>query len=57
MQVVKTLEKDVSVAMNEKSELILMDRSSGTYQMFDAQVGQEVFNLYASKLYTAQKSK
>jgi hypothetical protein len=57
MQAVKTLEKDVSVAMNEKSELIFMDRTSGTYQMFDAQVGQEVFNLYASKIYNAQKSK
>jgi len=54
MQDAKT-SKETSVAINERGELMVIDRGSGTYQMFDNQVGQTIFNLYASKIYLERK--
>jgi len=41
--------KEISVAINEKGELMMMDRSNGSYQFYDDSVGVCIFNLYASK--------
>lgn len=41
-----------SVAINERNELLIIDRSSGSYTVFQDSVGLMIFNLYASKKYS-----
>ena len=54
----KTRDQDVtSVAINERGEVMIVDRKTGTYEVFSDSVGLMVFNLYASKIYyTSTKS-
>lgn len=40
-----------SVAINERNELLIIDRTSGTYTVYQDSVGLMIFNLYASKKY------
>ena len=40
-----------SVAINERSELLIIDRTSGTYTVYQDSVGLMIFNLYASRKY------
>lgn len=40
-----------SVAINERNELLMIDRTSGTYTVYQDSVGLMIFNLYASKKY------
>ena len=40
-----------SVAINERNELLIIDRISGTYTVYQDSVGLMIFNLYASKKY------
>jgi hypothetical protein len=40
-----------SVAINERGEMLIIDRSSGKYELYNDSIGEMVFNLYANKLY------
>jgi hypothetical protein len=40
-----------SVAINERNELLVIDRANGTYTVYQDSVGLMIFNLYASKKY------
>ena len=40
-----------SVAINERNELLVIDRVSGTYTVYQDSVGLMIFNLYAAKKY------
>ena len=40
-----------SVAINERNELLVIDRADGTYTVYQDSVGLMIFNLYASKKY------
>jgi hypothetical protein len=40
-----------SVAINERNELLIIDRATGTYTVYQDSVGLMIFNLYASKKY------
>ena len=51
---VYTLEK-TSVAINERGELMLINRESGKYTLYGNEVGRTVFELYAAKIYYQQK--
>lgn len=42
---------ETSVAINERNELLIIDRASGTYAVYQDSVGLMIFNLYASKKY------
>jgi hypothetical protein len=42
---------ETSVAINERGEIMLVDRKTGTYQMYSDTVGKMIFDLYASKIY------
>lgn len=41
----------LSVAVNERNELIIFDRSTGTYQVYADTIGTSIFKLYATGLY------
>lgn len=40
----------VSVAINESGELMLIDRKSGEYEIYQDSIGEAIFNLYANKI-------
>jgi hypothetical protein len=46
----KTL-KTISIALNDRSELMIIDRANGVYTIYQDSVGLEIFNLYASQKY------
>jgi|LakMenEpi03Aug12_release.lakeMendotaPanAssembly.Ray.scaffolds.fasta_scaffold1106400_2 hypothetical protein len=45
-----------SVAINDRGELMIIDRHSGKYMLFSDSVGQAIFNQYASKIYLKKQS-
>ena len=45
-----------SVAINDRGELMIIDRGTGKYMLFDDQVGQSIFNQYASRIYLQKQS-
>jgi len=50
---VKTL-KNTSIAINERDELLVVNRADGTYEIYQDSVGRAIFNLYAGKIYSSQ---
>lgn len=48
---------ETSVAINERSELLIIDRTTGAYKIYDDSVGTAIFNMYAGKMYMRQASK
>jgi hypothetical protein len=42
---------ETSVAINERNEIIILDRSNGEYVIYSDSVGLMIFNHYASKMY------
>ncbi len=42
---------EISVAINERNELMLIDRRNGKYEIYQDSTGMQIFNLYANKLY------
>lgn len=42
---------NTSVAVNEKAELLIIDRKSGVYTIYSDSIGQVIFNIYAQKAY------
>jgi hypothetical protein len=38
---------EVSVAVNEKSEMLIINRKDGSYEVYSDSVGQIIFKLYA----------
>jgi hypothetical protein len=50
---VKTIEA-TSVAINERGELLIIDRKSGKYSLYDDAVGSAIFGMYANKMYMKQ---
>lgn len=55
MQEPKT-SNDIKVYMNQ-NELMLMDIKTGSYQLYDKEVTNLIFNLRANQFYNAQSSK
>lgn len=43
--------RTTSVAINERDELMIIDRKSGRYTIYQDSVGIVVFKLYANKIY------
>jgi hypothetical protein len=39
----------ISVAINQKGELMIVDRAHGTYQVFSDTVGKAIYELYQKK--------
>jgi len=52
--------KTTSIAINEKNQLIIIDKNNGTYKIYEDSIGQVIFNIYANKLFikeTTEKKK
>lgn len=47
--------KDISIAINERNELMLIDRVSGEYKTYQDSVGRGIFDMY-SKIVFLEKS-
>jgi len=50
-----TSAKNVSVAISQNSELIILDRKTGNISMFQDTVGINIFKLYANQIAGASK--
>ena len=48
---VKKTTKDVSVAINENNEVLIIDRATGRFETYSDSVGTNIFKLYAPKMY------
>lgn len=48
-KVTKTV-KEISVAINERNELMIIDRTTGGYEIYQDSIGQSIFNLYANRI-------
>jgi hypothetical protein len=46
---------EISIAINERNELLIFDRKKDDYQVYADSVGQAIFNIYASRLYNQIK--
>lgn len=46
----KTL-NNTSVAVNEKEDLLIIDRKTGAYTIYSDSIGRVIFNIYAQKAY------
>jgi hypothetical protein len=44
--------KNVSVAINERNELMIIDRSNGSYEIYQDSIGKCIFNLYANIIHS-----
>lgn len=44
-------QQETSVAINERNEIIILDRTNGDYVIYSDSVGLMIFNHYASKMY------
>ena len=47
---------ETSVAVNEKNQIILMNKNNGTYKIYEDSIGVVIFNMYANKLFIKEKS-
>jgi hypothetical protein len=47
---------ETSVAINERDELMVIDRKTGTYEIYQDSVGKMIFSLYAGKFYSEKTS-
>lgn len=42
---------DISIAVDEDNKLLIIDKNTGTYQIYSDSVGNEVFKIYSNRLY------
>lgn len=54
-KLVITESKNVSVAISQNSELIILDRTTGNVVMFQDEVGINIFKLYANQIAGSSK--
>jgi len=40
----------ISVAINERNELMIIDRTNGSYEIYQDSIGRCIFNLYANSI-------
>lgn len=42
--------EEISIAVNESSELIMIERATGKYIVYSDKIGQTIFNMYVSRI-------
>lgn len=47
---------EVSVAVNERGEMMIIDRTTGEYNLYQDSVGIFIFNLYANRMQSQYKN-
>lgn len=48
---------EISIAINESNQMLIIDKKTGKYDMFDEKVGTTIFRMYAGKIYQQQAGK
>lgn len=43
--------KEISIAVNESRELIMIERATGDYIVYSDTIGQTIFNMYAARIH------
>jgi hypothetical protein len=46
--------KNISIAVNESNQMLIIDKKTGKYEMFEDSVGVTIFKVYANRIYTNQ---
>lgn len=54
MQATKTIQ-ETSIAINERNELMVINRKDGSYEIYQDSVGKSIFLLYAAQNYTQKQ--
>lgn len=47
----KTIQ-ETSISINERGELMMIDRGTGEYRLYQDSVGKVIFNMYAGRIYS-----
>lgn len=42
---------ELSIAVNESNELLMIERSTGKYIVYSDQIGQTIFDMYANRIH------
>jgi hypothetical protein len=42
---------EISIAVNENNELLMVDKKTGKYVVYSDQVGQTIFKMYTNRIY------
>ena len=43
--------KEISIAVNESNELIMIERATGDYIVYSDEIGQTIFGMYANRIH------
>jgi hypothetical protein len=43
--------EEISIAVNESNELIMIERSTGEYIVYSDEIGQTIFGMYANRIH------
>lgn len=43
--------KEISIAVNESNELIMIERATGNYIVYSDTIGQTIFGMYANRIH------
>jgi len=43
--------EEISIAVNESNELIMIERATGDYIVYSDQIGQTIFGMYANRIH------
>ncbi len=43
--------KEISIAVNESNELIMIERATGKYIVYSNKIGQTIFGMYANRIH------
>ena len=43
--------EEISIAVNESNELIMIERSTGKYIVYSDRIGQTIFGMYANRIH------
>lgn len=46
---------EISIAVNENNELLLIEKKTGEYILYSNSIGQTIFQMYANKIYNESK--
>lgn len=49
--------KTTSIAVNERGEVMIIDRKTGSYEVYADSVGKMIFDLYAGRMYYESRNK
>lgn len=48
--------EEISIAVNESNELIMIERATGKYIVYSDQIGQTIFGMYANRIHQEVKN-